>query len=256
MQHYFFHSILSAVLEWHPAPSQLPPNWPIIFLDTRGKLTAHWQMTVTLQWIQLSKHGLGKASRKCLWYLFRKHWGTVISIIENYNHMNALFERWQHLHGGIYDQLLLNFGKLGNFSSHCVPQSPCIISQLSSDHLDESCIVLYALSLYCACWCFIPGHQLAQCWPTPDYVLIYFKFLTHWGRDKMATILQTTLSNAFPWISIKILLKFVSKGSIINIPALVQIMAWHCPGAKPLSGPMMVRLLTHICVTLPQWVNT
>ena len=26
-------------------------------------------------------------------------------------------------------------------------------------------------------------------------------------------------------------------------------------GAKPLSGPMMVRLPTHICVTRPQWVN-
>ena len=30
--------------------------------------------------------------------------------------------------------------------------------------------------------------------------------------------------------SIKISLKFVTKGPISNIPALVQIMAWHCPG--------------------------
>ena len=37
-------------------------------------------------------------------------------------------------------------------------------------------------------------------------------------------------------------------------PALVQIMAWRRPGDKPLSGPMMVSLLTHICVTRPQWV--
>ena len=40
-----------------------------------------------------------------------------------------------------------------------------------------------------------------------------------------------------------------------NIPALVQIMAWRRPGDKPLSEPMMVSLLTHICVTRPQWVN-
>ena len=39
-----------------------------------------------------------------------------------------------------------------------------------------------------------------------------------------------------------------------NIAALVQIMAWRRPGDKPLSGPMMVRLPTHICVTRPQWV--
>ena len=56
-------------------------------------------------------------------------------------------------------------------------------------------------------------------------------------------------------ISIKISLKFVPKGPINNNPALVQIMAWRRSGAKPLSEPMMVSLLTHICVTGPQWVN-
>ena len=57
-------------------------------------------------------------------------------------------------------------------------------------------------------------------------------------------------------LSIKISLKFVPKGPINKIPALLQIMAWRRPGDKPLSEPMMVRLLTHICVTRPQWVNT
>ena len=57
-------------------------------------------------------------------------------------------------------------------------------------------------------------------------------------------------------ISIEISLKFVPKGPINNIPALVQIMAWHQSGDKPLSEPMMVSLLTHVCVTRPQWVNT
>ena len=50
-------------------------------------------------------------------------------------------------------------------------------------------------------------------------------------------------------------LKFVPKCPINNIPALVQIMDWCRPGDKPLSEPMMVSLLTHICVTRPQWVN-
>ena len=45
------------------------------------------------------------------------------------------------------------------------------------------------------------------------------------------------------------------RGLINNIPALVQIMDWRRRGDKPLSGPMMVRLPTHICVTLPQWVQ-
>ena len=42
------------------------------------------------------------------------------------------------------------------------------------------------------------------------------------------------------WILIEILLKFVAKGPINNIPALVQIMAWCQPGDKPLSEPMMI----------------
>ena len=57
-------------------------------------------------------------------------------------------------------------------------------------------------------------------------------------------------------ISIKISLKFVPKGPINNNPALVQIMARRRSGDKPLSEPMMVSLLTHICVTRPQWVSS
>ena len=53
----------------------------------------------------------------------------------------------------------------------------------------------------------------------------------------------------------KIPLKFVRKGPIDKNPALVQIMAWHRLGDKPLSEPMVLSLLTHICVTRPQWVN-
>ena len=56
-------------------------------------------------------------------------------------------------------------------------------------------------------------------------------------------------------ISISISLKFVSTGSINNIPALVQILSWQRPGHKLLSEPMMLSLLTHICVTRPQWIT-
>ena len=41
-----------------------------------------------------------------------------------------------------------------------------------------------------------------------------------------------------------------------TIPALVQIMAWHQSGDKPLSEPKMVSLLTDICFSRPQWVTT
>ena len=75
------------------------------------------------------------------------------------------------------------------------------------------------------------------------------------GRHFADDIFKCIFLNENVWIPIKISMKFVPKGPINNIPSLVQIMAWHRPGDKPLSEPMMVCLTTHICVTRPQWVN-
>ena len=73
------------------------------------------------------------------------------------------------------------------------------------------------------------------------------------GRHFPDDIFKCIFLNENAWISIKISLKFVPKGPINKIPALIQIMAWRRSGDKPLSEPMMVSLLTHICVTRPQW---
>ena len=75
------------------------------------------------------------------------------------------------------------------------------------------------------------------------------------GRHFAEDIFKRIFVNENVWISIKISLKFVPKGSINNIPTLVQIMAWCRLGDKPLSELMMVRLLMHVCVTVPQWVE-
>ena len=64
-------------------------------------------------------------------------------------------------------------------------------------------------------------------------------------------IFKCIFLNENAWIS----LKFVPKVRINNFEALVQIMAWHRPGNKPLSEPMVVTLQTHIYVTRAQWVN-
>ena len=55
--------------------------------------------------------------------------------------------------------------------------------------------------------------------------------------------------NIFKWIflnendriSIQISLKFVPRSPIDNNPALVQVMAWHLSGAKPLPESMMTQ---------------
>ena len=75
------------------------------------------------------------------------------------------------------------------------------------------------------------------------------------GRHFADAIFKCVFFKENVWIPIKISLKFVPKGPINYIPALVQIMVWHRPGDKPLTELMMVSLLMHICVTRPQWVK-
>ena len=74
------------------------------------------------------------------------------------------------------------------------------------------------------------------------------------GRHFADDIFKCIFLKENVWILIKISFKFVPKCPINNISSLVQMMAWHRSGYKPLSEPMMVSLLTHICVTRPQWV--
>ena len=98
-------------------------------------------------------------------------------------------------------------------------------------------------------------------------IRIYFTFQHVWGghfnklrpkqngRHFADDIFKCIFLNEYVRISIKTSLKFVPRGPINNITALVQIMAWRLTGDKPLSEPMMVKLPTHICVTRPQWVK-
>ena len=69
------------------------------------------------------------------------------------------------------------------------------------------------------------------------------------GRLFPDDIFKCIFLNENVWIHWRFHCKFVPKGPINNIPALVQIMAWCRPGDKPLSEPMMLSLLTHLCVT-------
>ena len=70
------------------------------------------------------------------------------------------------------------------------------------------------------------------------------------GRHFADDIFKRIFLNENIWILIKISLKFVPKGPINNILALLQIMAWRLPGAKPLSEPLMVKF-TDTCMRHP-----
>ena len=75
------------------------------------------------------------------------------------------------------------------------------------------------------------------------------------GRHLADDIFKCIFLNENAWIAFKISLKFIPKVWINNILTLVQIMAWHRPGDKPLSETMMVSLQMHTCITRPQWAK-
>ena len=80
--------------------------------------------------------------------------------------------------------------------------------------------------------------------------------LTHWDQDNLAAILQTMFfSNEYACLLLRISLRLIHKIQINNIPTLVQIISWCRLGDNPFSEPMMVNLLTCICITRPQWVD-
>ena len=95
------------------------------------------------------------------------------------------------------------------------------------------------------------GVQITSGW---NRMLINSLRLRQNGRHFADDMFKCIFLNENVWIPIEISLKFVPKGSINNNSALFQIMAWRRPGNKPLSEPMMVSSLTHICITRPQWV--
>ena len=133
------------------------------------------------------------------------------------------------------------------------------------------CLALYDIShkicprFSCALSCcgYIISSQWMHVIHLPTFSALFHR---HWGNFN--TLRPRQNSRHFPddifnciflndnvCISIKISLKVISTGPINNIPALVQTMAWRRPGDKPLSEPVMVSLLTHVCVTRPQWVK-
>ena len=155
------------------------------------------------------------------------------------------------------------------FRPQCVYNSTIWYPSAKYDWLTESFIHYFHIKYMQIKWIHCNNQNTHTTEPYLQHVLscmthkplwLFFQH-THWGQDKIATI--SLIDDFFKCIllyeNVRILLKtswkFVLMVSINNIPVLLQIMAWRRPGDKPLSEPMMVNLLTYICVIRLQWVN-
>ena len=89
---------------------------------------------------------------------------------------------------------------------------------------DEECCIMIQVSLK-----FVPKCPVNTLRPRQN------------GRHVADDMFKCIFLNENVWIPIEISLKFIPKGSINNNPALFQIMAWHHPGDKPLSEPVLTQ---------------
>ena len=137
------------------------------------------------------------------------------------------------------------------------PHEPCYQGYYAPDIFYQTDAVIIGIGSVClvlVARCFSTKPS-APTMLTPHYTSKHFQLHTLRPRQNGRHFTGDIFLNENMWISINDSPKFVPKGLINNIPALVQIMAWRRPSDKPLSEPMVLSLLTHICVTWPQWVN-
>ena len=125
------------------------------------------------------------------------------------------------------------------------------------------CLLDWCLGILSFCRCSIKLRVLCLqpgdfvCYDSVDMAPRSEQDLTHWGRDKMAANSLTTISNAFSWIKIyKCRLRFHwSLFSRVQLTIFLHRFRWWLGAAHQLSQ-WWPTLLTYICVTRPQWVNT
>ena len=134
---------------------------------------------------------------------------------------------------------------------------PCYMKHYYRDISRSYCITCCATKL----WTGTPAHRMdcstsitkSATWSRTDFNNALNP--RQYGRHFPDAIFKCIFLNENIQISNTISLKFVPKGPINNIPALVQIMAWRRPGDKPLSKPMIVYRRIYASIGLNDLLN-
>ena len=100
-------------------------------------------------------------------------------------------------------------------------------------------------------------HVVTRCstFPIPQLENSLMETGTKWPLHFADGIIKLIFLNENSWIFIKIWLKFVLGGSLDNMSALIQAVAWCRAGDKSLPE-WMLPVHWSICITWRQWVNT
>ena len=96
-----------------------------------------------------------------------------------------------------------HLGPVGPRLAPCWPHEPCYQGGHHIGNVYESTVRCLDICIASCFWLLHQGRVMALCWWTN-----LRDELTYWSRDKMATVSQTTLSNAFSWMK---MLEFQSR---------------------------------------------
>ena len=165
--------------------------------------------------------------------------------------LKTVSTRKTHMQCAVHMWKCQNWSHIFSRSFQQLPPIVQIVGMINQDQ--QEVLRIYTCTPYISLWMHYTNHTATGGIGGCDYDRLFNTLRPgqnglHFADDKFKRIFL----NENVIISIDISLKFGPKGPINNIPSLVQMMAWRRPGDKPLSGPMMASLLTHICVTRPQ----
>ena len=151
----------------------------------------------------------------------------------------------------MFSWIMTSFGMFGFSFFQCFHS---LLGHKIYRHIEWDSLLFLFIGIYLCL--FLWSIQSGLQWYSNKYVSLHNTHMVHTyhieantnGHHFADDIFKCIFLNENVWNQIKISLKFVPKGPINNVPAMVQIMAWRRPGDKPLSEPKVVSLPTHICV--------
>ena len=158
-----------------------------------------WEESTSHLWIPLTK-----ASDSELWFFFMHAW-TNSSANNQDGH---------------------------DLGCHCVHYDVTVICDIWGVFVSSTWSLLFVLSVLL---CFMQYHVI---WGHVIMVLHCIKLISPWTKHFTDNIFKCIFINE-KCISIRISLKYIPKGSINNKWSLVQVMAWHRTGDKPLPEPVL-----------------
>ena len=165
-------------------------------------ISIHWSLSEIMEDLFMMPYFASLGHDDLYWYImpggcFTTVWGTL------QNSLAKIHSARNHLYGENFKLQLCMCGQSPALATHTNFQLEILIrSKISAIHKFHENILESSWNLSETIpWCWPGTHFTQSLWAhNPNLVKRRDALeISHWGRDKMASVSQTTLSNAFSW---------------------------------------------------------